>query len=60
MCGLVGFAGKNAKARDIVTFMLILDSTRGVDGTGLYMTNFKEEELIKSCGDCYNLINNKK
>lgn len=60
MCGLVGFAGKSARARDIVTFMLILDSTRGVDGTGLYMTNFKEEELIKSCGDCYNLINNKK
>lgn len=60
MCGLVGFAGKKGNVKDIISFLLVLDSTRGTDGTGLYMTNFKEEELVKSPEDCYQLINNRR
>ena len=61
MCGHVGFAGEHKEAGKIITFLLILDSTRGTDGTGLFMTSFskKGECLIKESGDCYNLINNK-
>lgn len=61
MCGHVGFAGEHKEADKIITFLLVLDSTRGTYGTGLFMTSLskKGECLIKESGDCYNLINNK-
>ena len=64
MCGIVGYAGKlpsTVKGQDLMAFLLLLDSTRGVDGTGIYIAKvekdvIKREVLIKTVGNCYNLL----
>lgn len=64
MCGLIGFMGelpKGVKKQDVLNFLLILDSTRGIDGTGVYMANVSKDKvtrevLLKNVGNVYNLI----
>lgn len=66
MCGNVGIFGKPPKKKELIEFLLILDSTRGTDGTGCYMAsinkgkNLIRERLLKQAGPVFDLIENKK
>ena len=54
MCGHVGVYGKlpSINNKTLMAFMLLLDSTRGTDGTGIYSNG----EVHKTVGNVYNLI----
>ena len=54
MCGHVGVYGKlpSTDNKKLMAFMLLLDSTRGTDGTGIYSLG----EVNKVVGNVYNLI----
>ena len=62
MCGLVGAAGcLNKKEEDAVKALLIVDSIRGEDSTGLAAINIKGElTLAKAVGDPYQLFDTNK
>ena len=54
MCGHVGVYGRlpSLNNKTLMALMLLLDSTRGTDGTGIYSNG----EIHKTVGNVYNLI----
>lgn len=61
MCGLVGVAGKiNKKEEDVFNQLLVVDSLRGTDSTGVAAINSQfEVKIAKQVGNPYDLFDTK-
>ena len=61
MCGLTGYAGKDSKTNgDVFNTLLVLDSLRGIDSTGVAaIPNVGEPMIVKEVGSPYQLMDSK-
>lgn len=59
MCGIVGIAGNTDQRHNkVFRNMLLMDTVRGLDSTGVFLRNYKGGEIIKSIGlpDCLPIV----